>query len=699
MNIKSNILLRIYLIGAICTLFGIAVLGKIYIIQTEDNGKWKTLADSSNIKKFDINAERGNIYSADDKLLATSVPYFVLHVDFRSQAMTQEIFQRNVDSLAYYMWKQFGKLSVKEYRQKLVKARNKRHQYFPLCDKADYVLLKQIKQWPLFREGKYKGGLIVEMHQERKNPYGYLAQRTIGLIRNNAQDIGLEEAMDSLLKGVEGSIFKQKIAGGEWIPVKSSKGTEPKNGYDIISTIDLGLQDITESTLLQAVTDYQADFGCAILMEVKTGAIKAIANLGKNATAAYTENFNYAIGLSNEPGSVFKVAGYLSLFDDGYITPKDSINTNGARATFAGRILTDDGHNSQYNFLTPGKALAISSNVAIAKWMAKYYSDNKQKLYNKYVQFGLTSKTNVDLKGERKPFINKPENWSAMSIPWMAHGYEVKFTPLQILTFYNAIANKGIRVKPYLVQRIEDNGTIIREYSTKNTAHKICSEQAADMAKEILLRVIEDENGTARKIKSPYYRIAGKTGTAKMSEGSAGYTNKNLSTFVGFFPADNPLYSCIVVIGGPQGLFTTGGVVSAPIFRTMADKIITSNIQSNIAINKDTLIPNKPIPYISSTANNVQALMQRFKLKFDFKEDWEYALLKSDSTNKKTISKINEQANVVPNVRGMLLDDAVSLLENEGLKVIFSGKGKVATQSITPGSQIIKGNSIQLYLN
>jgi cell division protein FtsI (penicillin-binding protein 3) len=698
-NIKSNILFRIYLIGGLCSLFGVAVLGKVYHIQTYKQGYWKSLADSLTTNYFDVKAERGNIYSADDKLLATSVPYFELHIDFASKAMTNEIFKKNVDSLAFYMWKNFNKNTVQGYKEQLIKARKQKKRYYPLCANADYSLLKDIKKWPLFREGKFKGGLIVETHQERRNPYGYLAQRTIGLIRDNAQDIGLEEASDSLLKGVNGKVLKQKIAGGEWVPIKGAGQIEPKNGYDIITTIDLGLQDITESTLLQAVTEYQADFGCAILMEVKTGAIKAIANLGKIKDATYSENYNYAIGLSNEPGSVFKIAGYLALFDDGFIKLTDSINSNHASAVFAGQLLTDDGHNSQYSFLTPGKALAISSNVAIAKWITQFYGNNKQKFYNKLEDFGLTAAAHIDLKGESSPVIHKPKDWSALSLPWIAHGYEVKFTPLQILTFYNAIANNGTRMKPYLVQQVLDNGNVIREYKPTSTKQKICKPEAAAMAKEILLRVVEDKNGTGRGISTPHYRIAGKTGTAKMSFGKTGYTDKNLSSFVGFFPADDPLYSCIVVIGGPQGLFTTGGAVSAPVFRTMADKIITSNIKGNKAINKDSTIANKPLPFLKGTKEEVNEFNKRFNVKFDFKEDWEYAFVKSDSFGKIGIGKIDIEDATVPNVRGMLLDDAVYVLENKGLKVSFIGKGKVAGQSIPAGSQIIKGSLIQLVLN
>ncbi|HOU46890.1 MAG TPA: peptidoglycan glycosyltransferase, partial [Chitinophagales bacterium] len=256
-------------------------MGKVYLIQTDTKYNWKKQADSLTTKFFEVNGERGNIYSADDKLLATSVPFFELHIDFASKAMTKEIFDRNVDSLAYYMWKTFNQNTESGYRQQLKNARKEKRRYFSLAPKVNYIVLNQIKKWPLFREGKFKGGLIVEMHQERTNPYGYLAQRVIGLKRDNVQNIGLEEAADSILKGVNGKILKQKIAGGEWVPIKSGRQIEPKDGYDIITTIDIGLQDITETTLLQSVTDYQADFGCAILMEEKTGANKAIANLRK----------------------------------------------------------------------------------------------------------------------------------------------------------------------------------------------------------------------------------------------------------------------------------------------------------------------------------------------------------------------------------------------------------------------------------
>jgi cell division protein FtsI (penicillin-binding protein 3) len=491
--------------------------------------------------------------------------------------------------------------------------------------------------------------------------------------------------------------LKQKISGGEWMPIKTAGQIEPQDGYDIITTIDLGLQDIAESTLNQALKEYQAEFGCAILMEVKTGAIKAIANLGNTKDSSYYENYNYALGLRNEPGSVFKVAAYLALFDDGYLTLNDSINTDHASAVFAGQVLTDDGHNTQYTFVKPELALAISSNVAIAKWVTKYYSSNKNKFYQKLVQFGLTDKTNVELEGEPSPFIQTPDKWSALSLPWMAHGYEVKFTPLQLLTFYNAIANKGNRIKPYLVQKIVLNGKVIKEFTPETTQNKICSDKAAEYAKQIMLAVVESEHGTGRKIFTPHYRIAGKTGTAKMSFGSTGYSNKNLSSFVGFFPADNPIYTCIVVVGGPQGFLTTGGAVSAPVFRVIADKIITSNIQRDKAFNKDSSIVNQYPPMIVGETQQVKNIAELFRFKPNIKDSWDYTAAKI-VPRKTIVEQVDINANTIPNVKGMLLDDAIYLLENAGMKVQFSGKGKVQMQSVPAGSPAMKGMIIYLQL-
>ncbi|MCB9032723.1 MAG: transpeptidase family protein [Chitinophagales bacterium] len=699
MNIKTNILLRVYFIGLICAVFGIAIIFKVYSIQSYKGHYWKNLADSLSTKIFDIEAERGNIYSADDKLLATTIPYFELRCDFASTAMTDEIFDKNVDSLAYYMAKYFGKKTESQYRNELYTARKLGKRWHLIYRNADYMLLNKVKTWPLFREGKYKGGLIVIEDPKRKMPFGMLAHRTIGYVRDNAQDIGLESTYNQYLAGTNGKILKQRIAGGEWIPIKKTGQIEPKNGYDIVTTLDIQLQDIAENTLADALKSTNADLGCAVIMEVKTGAIKAMANLGKTTEGNYTEKYNYAVGLSNEPGSVFKTAAYLALFDDGKIDLEDSINTNYARAVFNNNVLTDDGHNTQYTFLKPAKALAISSNVAIAKWLHYNYKDNKKKFYTKLSQFGLTDKTHIEIEGEPQPFIRNPEEWSFMSLPWMAHGYEVKFTPLQILTFYNAIANKGTRMQPYLVQSITENNKTIESFSPKSNKTKICSEKAANYATQILLAVVEDSKGTGRKIRTPFYRIAGKTGTAKMSFDNKGYTNKNLSTFVGFFPADNPLYSCIVTIAGVEGEHTSGGAIAAPVFKTIADKIITSNIKNNKAINKDTLYAYVNPPIFSANKFDALQIIGFFNnTSPQVNNNWNFIDVKFNNKNSTNVIAVQDEDKKVPNVKGMLIDDALSLLENKGLRVVFTGKGKVFNQSLSAGLPIIKNNLILLEL-
>lgn len=702
MNIKTNILLRIYFVGTVCLLFGVAVLAKVYHVQNYKNNYWANMADSLFTKIFDIEAERGNIYSADGELLATTVPYFDVYVDFDSSAMSDELFKKNIDSLSLFFSTTKKDKSSTQYKTELTKARKLGKRYYPIFKNIDYVLLNEIKKWPLFREGKYKGGLIVETYQRRYRPFGFLAERTIGYIKKDGKKIGLEAKYDKELSGENGKMLKQKIAGGIWMPIKRTGYIDSKNGKNIHTTIDIKIQDILSSTLLNAVQTYDAEFGCAIVMEVKTGAIKAITNLEKNTSNnTYEERYNYAIARRYEPGSVFKLAAYLSLFEDGYITLDDSINTNNASATFGTFKLTDDGHNTQYTYLTPKKAMAVSSNVAIAKWVTKHYNNNKKKYYANLAQFGLTAKTNIEIDGEQEPLINTPEKWSFSSLPWMAHGYEIKLSPLQILTFYNAVANRGIRTQPYLVEKITKNG----KETLLNTNHKktkICSEQAAAYATEILKAVIEDNSGTARAIYTPHFSIAGKSGTAKMSFGTTGYSNKNLSTFVGFFPADNPLYSCIVVLADPKGEITSGGYVAAPVFRIIADKIITSNIENNIAINKDTTIEIINPPKIVTTTSNIYDIAKIFNI--DYKpnnsSNSEYAQVSVDIKNKKLkIEHHSIKEESVPNVTNLLLDDALYILENLGLKVTFTGKGRVRQQSIPAETKLIKGSTIQLILN
>ena len=673
-------------------LFGFAIIGKGLHTQTVDNGYWKSLADSLTTKYKTIYPERGNIYSSDDRLLATSLPMFDIRVDFGSDAMSDDLFYSNLDSLAWMMAKKFGENNQGEWRRTLIKAREKKQRYFLLKKKTDYAMVQEVKKWPLFREGKYKGGLLIETIPMRKNPYGSLAERTIGYVRSNAQSLGLESQYNSFLAGKEGHKLERKIAGGTYVPLSSENAIEPENGKDIVTTIDVNLQDVTQNALWKAMNVHNADYGTCVVMEVKTGAIKAIANLGKTKSGGFKENFNYAVATSTEPGSTFKLASYLALLDDGYVDLTDSVNIGYGRAVVCGHAIVDDGEVFP-QFRTVINAFAKSSNVAVAKLTKKYYGDRKEDFYKKLVQFGLTEPTQIEIKGEPYPTMSKPASWSCMSVPWKAHGYELKLTPLQLLAFYNSVANNGKKMKPYLVEKIMDNGKVIQQHQPEVLLEKIAGDDALQKAKKMLIAVVD--TGTAKKIRSPYYTIAGKTGTAEINEPGRGYTGKNQASFCGFFPAEDPKYSCIVVIVGPSGVLTHGGDVAAPVFKEIADKIMSADAtmhkKANIYALKDSL--GKMPAVVKGEYRQMKTLADVFRIKLPDLEDADYVQTKWDAKNA-TLSMVNIQDGLVPDVTGLCIDDALFLLENAGLKVSFNGYGKVATQSLKPGTKIIKNAQI-----
>ncbi len=677
--------------------FGLAIVGKAYHTQTVDNGYWRSLADSTTTKLQKLEPERGNIYSSDDRLLATSLPLFNLRVDFASDAMTDDMFNHDLDSLALMCAQEFKDRSKEEYKRLFVRARDRKRRYFILQNKVDYAAVQEIKKWPLFRLGKYKGGLLVEMVPTRKNPYGTLAERTIGYVRENAQSIGIESQYNNYLAGREGQKLMRRIAGGIFVPISHENAIEPIEGKDVITTIDVNLQDATQNALEKAMKLNDAEYGTCVVMEVNTGAIKAISNLGKSKNGTFAENFNYAVASSTEPGSTFKLASYLALLDDGFIKLTDSVNISFGRANICGHTIKDDG-NVFPLFRTITNAFAKSSNVAVARLCKKHYGNNKEGFYKKFKQFGLTEPTQIELKGEPFPTMSKPSQWSCTSVPWKAHGYELKLTPLQLLSFYNAVANGGKKMKPYLVQRVMDNGKVVMENKPQVAIEKIASDYAIGEAVKMLMAVVD--TGTARKIRSPYYSIGGKTGTAEINEPGRGYTGKNQASFVGFFPAEAPKYSCIVVIVGPSGILTHGGDVAAPVFKEIADRIMSADATMHKKVNhftsKDTfgLMP----ALVKGDLQEIISLSKIFGIKNPEMEEVDYVTARW--VNKVgTIAKINNKEGFVPDVMGLCIDDALFLLENMGLKVSFTGYGKVKSQSILPNTKLVKGSKINLILS
>lgn len=693
MNIKQDILIRIYLVFVFICIAGAAVLVKAYQIQTYKGNYWVAMSDSLTTKLFEINAERGNIYSEDERLLATSLPYFDLFVDFGSKAMSDELFENNVDSLAICMANTYEDKSAAAYKKAFVIARKYKKHYFPLKKGVDYAQLKVIQQWPLFRAGKYKGGLIVETKQKRKNPYGILAQRTIGYSREKA-DVGLEAKYNHYLQGAKGKVLKQKIAGGTWVPIDKDNAIEPKNGKDIITTLDINLQDVAESALDSAITVSQAKYGCVVVMEVKTGAIKAIANLGWDASGRLTETVNYAVSHRSEPGSTFKLVSYLAMLDDGLISLRDSINISGGVANFSGAIMRDD-HPSK-NILNPVEAFAQSSNVAVARFMLKAYGKNKSRFYDKMEQFGITSKTGIDLKGEANPGISTPDKWSKLSLPWKATGYENLLTPLQLLSFYNAVANGGTRMQPYLVSKIVDNGKVVKEFKPVVQSKAIASAEAIKNAHILLRAVVEDDHGTGRGIRSSFFRFAGKTGTAKILD-ETGYGNANQAMFCGFFPAEAPKYSCIVMIYSPQGIYRTGGGIAAPVFKTIAEKILSTDLTIGNTVNTGARPQSPSNVKVNGEVHQVKAIAERWKKEFNLSDSINYVDLKLNKSAV-NIKPVSIRENMVPDVIGMAFDDALFLLENAGLRISYTGRGKVVSQSIAVGTAVKDGDIIKIQL-
>jgi len=697
-HIKRDILVRVYACFFIMVVVGVAVVGKAYKIQVDRDGYWAAIADSLSTDLISIPAERGNIYSSDDRLLATSLPYFELRMDLASPAMTKEIFDNNVEGLAREMADHFGDKTYNEYKRSLISARERENRYYLIKRRVDYNELNEIKTWPLFELGKYKGGLIVETKQTRKQPYGHLASRTIGYERENAQSIGLEAQYGYLLAGKEGRRLMQRIAGGTWVPLNDENAIEPMNGKDVYTSVDVNLQDVAETSLMHSMDTHNADHGCVVVMEVKTGAIKAIANLGKRADGSYGEIYNYAVGKRTEPGSTFKVASMLALLEDGHVSPDDTIDINHGHMKFYGYDMWDAGNWSPHAEIPAWMVFAKSSNVGIAKFANDAYKLDHNALYQKLKQYHLTDKTGVGILGEPEPYIKDPEvnAWSRLTVPWMSTGYEIELTPLQTLTFYNAIANGGTMVRPRLVEKVLDHGKVIRTFEPEIIDKQISTPEALAQITDMMVKVVE--GGTARKIKSEHYQIAGKTGTARLNDPVKGYIDKYQASFAGFYPADDPKYSCVVVVLGPSKGMTHGGSVAAPVFKEIADKVMSVDLDMyepyNVGVEKKQIASAG----FTASVNDYKLLAAEFGMEAGEFADAAYVKASVNDEGQPVVTAVSFESEVVPDVRGMSLDDALYQMENAGIRVQFNGRGHVLEQSLKAGEPVKANMTIELQL-
>ncbi len=700
MEIKKDIMWRIYLVFACFLLFGIAICIQIFRIQFVEGDYWRSKADSLTTQIRSIEASRGNIFSSDGSLLATSVPIYDIRMDLKADGLTEEAFKKNVDSLSLCLSNLFNDKSKSEYNHELHEAWNDGSRYFLIQKNVHYTQMKTLKQFPLFRLGKYKGGLMIQQRNIRELPFKELAQRTIGTLRD-VKPVGIEASFDGSLQGASGSRLMQRIAGGVWMPLNDKEVVEPKDGNDIITTINVNIQDVAENALGEHLIKNNADHGCVVVMEVETGNIVAIANLSKTSDGSYKENFNYAIAEATEPGSTMKLASLVAGIDDGLIDLDEIIDVGNGEMTYCGQPMRD-AHPPKKSRLTVREAFMTSSNVGISKIITHYYAKRQQDFLDKLKSFGLNSKLGLQIEGEGKPRIKsaKDKDWNpCVSLPWTSIGYEVLISPLQTLTFYNAIANNGRMVKPKFVKEIRYHGQLVKSFPTEIIRDSIVSQSTIAKAHELLEAVID--SGTGKALKNVNYKVAGKTGTAQIQKPKFGYDKSHMTyqaSFAGYFPADRPKYSCIAVVYAPSGGEYVGGAVSAPIFKEIADKVFSNDMQLHnelVASNSE----NKNIPETKAGQNkDLNKVLTGLNVKVLRKNNDSKWVSTSATADGVVMTERKTQFGSVPNVIGMGIRDAIYLLENSGLNVRVNGKGAVKKQSLDPGTKIMRGQKIMIEL-
>lgn len=704
-EVKKDIAWRIYTVYVVVCLFALVIIGKALTIQLVEGEDLKKKVLSLTTVDKTIEAVRGNIYATDGSLLATSIPIYEVRFDPNADAITDELFNKSVDSLAWHLSDLFKDKSANSYKKSLQEARSSGARYHLIKRNVKFTQLKKMKRFPLFRRGKYKGGFITIQRNKRERPFKILAARTIGYEREDVTPVGLEGAYSEVLSGVDGQRLMQKIAGGVWRPLSDADEIEPEDGMDIYSTIDVNLQDVAESALLKQLQKHQADHGTVVLMEVKTGAVKAIANLKKNENGVYYEGYNYAIGESTEPGSTFKLPALIAAIEDGYVDMDDLVDCgNGSKKYYDVTMFDSNYDEGGWGKITVQRILEVSSNIGMAEIITQSYGQQPQKFIDRLVGMNLRMPLGIEIVGEGQPYIKNTndDSWSGISLPWMAHGYELQQTPLQILTFYNAVANDGVMVKPKFVEKITKGRSIVEEIETEVINPKICSKSTIEKVQKALEGVVTD--GTAKNLRNADYKIAGKTGTAQIANKNYGYSYQSKvshqASFAGYFPADNPEYSCIVVINAPSKNVYYGNLVAGPIFKEVADKVYANSLEMHEQLEEQNYLANSAIPYSKhGKKDDIETIFTELNIPIESKADdadWIVTRTKQESVE---IAPRSVKENLVPNVVGMGLRDAIFLLENQGLRVKISGSGMVKSQSITAGTRIQDGQEINIELS
>ena len=701
MDKKKSILKRVYFGFLVLFLFGAAVVFQIVKIQWFESKEIVKSVAQTSAGYRPVTADRGDIYATDGSLLATSLTYYNVGMDLSSKALTDENFNKYLsalcDSLATLSSKKMITKTAKQYRAELVKARKKKKSWYQISPDLSYPEFKRLKEFPLFKLGRYSSGLAYTKDVKREKPFGIMAARTIG----NSAPFGMEGAFHQYLRGKDGEQYQRKIPGGLWVPVNDRNSIDPIDGYDVYSTIDIGIQEIVNNALTEQLIKHKAEYGCIVVMETKTGKVRAISNLKVDSLGNSWEDINYAVGNAEEPGSTFKLASIMALLEDKKVDLDTKIEVGNGSMSFNGIKMQDSHLYDGLRVMTVKEIFQESSNVGIAKLVVNAYRNEPQKYIDRLFSFRLHDKLGLDIQGEPFPIIKDPtkKDWSSIALPWTSIGYGVALTPMQILAFYNAIANNGTLIKPIFAEQIKNKQEVIEEFGPQIIKKAICSNETLIKLQAILKGVVTE--GTAKNgFKGAPYTVAGKTGTAVLNYAGLkeGGRKQYRASFVGYFPAEDPFYTCIVVITNPRDKGFYGSEIAVPAFRKISDRLYSTskllrrhlqkvNVQDQIAIK------NAPKEELIVVAKKLKLPL------YDGAKNTENDIVSASYANKKVkIDGTLAKQVGVPNVKNLSIKEALHILENLGLKVVVKGFGKVIKQSILPGMKVVKGRTIELIL-
>ncbi|MBU0765810.1 MAG: transpeptidase family protein, partial [Bacteroidetes bacterium] len=699
MALRNDILWRIGIVYVTVLLLAITVIGRIIYLQIVEGEELRKKANAMSQKDITILPNRGDICASDGRLLASSVPYYDIHLDLATDVVPDSVFDSGVDGLAFGLAGILENKSYTGWKKELLKARSQGRRYFPVKRKVSYSRLQKIKELPICSLGRFRGGFIVEQTNNRTKPFVKLASRTVGYLGENNHGeivgkVGLEHAYESELRGVKGVRLMQKISGGGWMPVNDASEVEAQDGKDVITTIDVNIQDVAESALLTQLKKHDAHHGCAILMEVETGEIKAIANLERCNDGDYRETYNFAIGESAETGSTFKLMSLIVGLEDDVFDLEDSTDTKNGKIKYFNETLYDS-RPGGYGVISNKDVFAYSSNVGVSRLIYEHYKDNPQRFIDRLYRMNIMEPLNIEIAGEEKPYINTPQSelWWGASLAWIAIGYEVKLTPLQVLAFYNAVANNGRMVKPRFVKALRYRGEIVNQMPAVVINPMICSKKTIVKAKELLEAVVE--YGTGKNLKNDNYKVAGKTGTTQLNYNKIGEKMTYRASFVGYFPSDNPKYSCIVVITAPSNQVYYGSQVAGPVFKEIADKVYATSLdlQKDIDSVGENVVAGLPYSH-NGYGEFLHKVYRDLNISVRDEAGRKVWAITTRLDTAILMQGRNIYPGIVPDVKGMGARDAVYLLENAGLKVVLIGRGRVVNQSVSPGGAVTKGEKV-----